>query len=305
MNIKSVDLNLLLAFDALMREHSVTRAAAEVGITQPAMSSALGRLRALFDDALFVRSSRGMVPTARAIQIAPDIAASLEHVRVALRRPAFEPKEAKLRFRIITTDYVEIVLLAELHNKLAAAAPGIDLAIKRAPTIFELPQADLESGACDLAIGPFPAPIPQSGLFARHLFDDEFVCIARKGHPAVRQKLSLKQFLAAKHAAVLSILEHSGLIDRVLAEKSLKRRVAIGVPNFISVPYLVAETDLIATIPRKLAERFAGVLKLRLFKPPFAIPALRMSLLWHSRVSEESSHKWLRDFIASSATPLR
>lgn len=305
MNITSVDLNLLLAFDALMRERSVTRAAAAVGMTQPAMSNALSRLRLLFADTLFVRSQKGMVPTARAIQISPDVSASLDHVRLALERPAFVPSEAKLRLRIITTDYVEAVLLPPLWRRLAAAAPGIDLRIKRAASLFEPPQAELESGACDFAIGPYPAPTPQSGLSVQHLYEEELFCIARQGHPKARRRLSLKQFIDSKHVAFFSLVEGPGMIDRVLAEKSLKRSVAVSVPNFISIPLMVASSDLVATIPRKLAEQSARTLKLTVFKPPFTIPPLRIGLLWHSRVNDESSHHWLREFISNCARTLR
>jgi DNA-binding transcriptional LysR family regulator len=299
MNIASVDLNLLLYFDALMHERSVTKAAAKAGISQPAMSSALARLRVLFGDPLFVQRLREMVPTVRAIQIARDVSASLDHVRAALRQPAFIPGQANLRFRIITTDYVEVVLLPLLWKKLAAIAPGIELQIKKAPTLFELPQAELASGASDLAIGPFPAPIPQSGLIAKHMYDDPLACIVRKDHPRVRNRLSQKQFFASKHVAMFSVSDSTGMVDRVLAEKSLSRHVAISVPNFISIPFMVSNSDLVATIPRRLAEQFAGTMKLAVFKPPVAIPPLRVNMLWHSRLNDESSHRWLRELIHS------
>jgi DNA-binding transcriptional LysR family regulator len=301
MNIASIDLNLLVAFEALLREGSVTGAAAHVGVTQPAMSSALARLRNLFGDSLFVRGTRRMVPTSRALEIAPHVTASLDHVRLALHEPAFVPREARARFRIIATDYIEAVLLPAVWKRLSMEAPTVALGFRRAPTLFGVPQTELESGAADLAIGPYATPTPQSGLLSRQLFSDKLVCIVRRGHPRIRERLSLKQFLAAEHAAMFSMTDHKGMIDRVLADRGLHRHVAVSVPDFVPLGILVAGTDLVATVPERFAAVMALVLGLRMLRVPVPVPPLRIGLLWHSRASEQPLHRWLRELIVGCA----
>lgn len=299
MNTRDIDFNLLVAFEALLSERNVTRAARRIGVTQPAMSNALRRLRALLGDPVFVRTSEGMTPTPRALALGPAIADALNAIRTALSASGFDPQRSAARFSVATLDYLEALYFPHLISKLEAAGPAIHLRVRRLGAIYEAPQSQLESGAVDCAVGPFPQPMtPQSGLLSQVLTQEDWVCVGRRGHPAFRRRLSLKTYAGLRHLAVRypEPGAYSGMIDRQLAQHGLTRACPASVPHFLTLPFHIAQTDCIATLPRPLATLFARALPLQLAEAPLPEPTA-VSLVWHSRVESDPAQRWLRKII--------
>src|SRR5262249_34765551 len=202
MNIGAIDLNLLVVFDALMKERNVTRAAATIGLSQPAVSNALARLRAQIGDRLFIRGARAMLPTPRALELAPEVDAALNHLRAALQRPSFRADKSRAVFRLGASDEIEVSLVPRLVERLGAVAPGVAMRWSRLHGLFAVPEQELQSGELDFAVGAFPRPAPtEAGLLFHELYQARFVCIAREGHPQIRGGLSLRRFCEIKHAA--------------------------------------------------------------------------------------------------------
>ncbi len=293
MNISSVDLNLLVAFDALISERNVTRAARRIGLSQPAMSNALSRLRALFDDELFVRSGRGMEPTARAQSLAIPVSEALRRIEETLAPAlAFDPANLDREMRIAMTDNSMAVLLEALIGRFRQAAPKLDLHIKNARPSGMTPM--LDDGEIDMAIGV------AGELEARHralpLYSDRIVGVAKRGRfgPAGP---SLEGFVAAEHVLVTPRSGPEGAVDRELANMGLSRRVFLTLPQFIMAPYAVAKADLVACLPARIALAKAQVLDLEIFDPPVEVPDFTVSLIWHGRDDAEPAHRWLRETV--------
>ncbi|MHC5654185.1 LysR family transcriptional regulator [Stappia sp. ICDLI1TA098] len=297
MNISSVDLNLLVAFDALISERNVTRAARRVGLTQPAMSNALARLRALFDDELFVRSGRGMEPTARAQTLAPLLNDALRRIEQALA-PAldFAPEQIDRIVRIAMTDNSMAVLLVDLIERLRRDAPRLDMHIMGTRPSGMTPM--LDDGEIDLAVGV------GNDLEARHrsrtLYTDRLVGVARRGRFGP-QGPTLDQFLAAEHVVVAPRGGAGGVVDRALAAKGLRRRVLLTLPQFIFAPYAAAQVDLVACLPARIALAKAELLGLEIFEPPVELPDFTVALIWHGRDDADPAHQWLRETVAEVA----
>jgi DNA-binding transcriptional LysR family regulator len=298
-NISAVDLNLLVVFEALMTERSVTRAAAKIGLSQPAFSNALARLRARLGDRLFVRGRRTMLPTPRAVELAPAIEAGLAHLRSAIEPAPFHPRRSRTAFRMATTDDVELALLPAAAARLHAEAPGVSISCSRLAGVFRVPEADLRSGALDFAIGTFRQPPVESGLVSLMLYEARFVCIVRAGHPATRARLTVKRFAELGHVATFYPGLGPGLVDRLMAAQGYKRRVDVSLPHFLSVPFLVARSDLIATVPDVVARAMAPSLRLASITCPVRIPRLAVSLVWHARTDESPAHRWFRTLLAA------
>ena len=306
MNLQSIDLNLLVVFEALMDERNVTRAARRVGLSQPAMSNALTRLRRTFDDPLLVRTPSGMMPTPAAQALIPAVHGALSQLRAALdEKPAFNPAASNRAFHVLTSDYAEIVLLASLVGKLRQEAAGLTIRVHRPPNVFQPPSRTALSDSFDLAIGFFPDALSlDPSVRSEVLFEEDNVCIAAANHPSIRSRMSIRQYASAQHAAVFYKSEGPGVIDTILAQKGLTRQLAVLAPHFASVPFIVAESDLIATVPRRLAVRFSKALKLQVLPVPFTIPPFRLTMLWHERVESDSAHKWLRKLTCDTALAL-
>ncbi len=302
MNLASLDLNLLLAFEALAEERSVTRAAKRVGLSQPAMSNALARLRAALGDPLFVRAARGIQPTPRAQQLAGPVRAALAQLRAALdQKPAFDPASSSRSFTIATTDYGEFLLMGPLARLVSAEAAGVTLVVRRLERIFVPPEQELQAGALDAAIGFFPdSTALRPDTYARALAEERNVCIARRGHPRIRQRLTLEQYAAAGHAGIFYASEGPGLVDNLLAARNLRRRLVVQAPHFVTVPYIVAASDLVATLPERLALAFRRHLPLSVFNLPLPLPTFTLRLVWHQRTHDDPAHQWLRDALARS-----
>jgi DNA-binding transcriptional LysR family regulator len=292
MNLGTIDLNLLVAFDVLLAEQSVTRAARRLGLSQPAMSSALGRLRRLVGDPILVRTATRMVPTQRAMELVGPVRQILAQVEVALSAPApFDPASTRRRFRIATNDYVEAVLLPKLVREVAHAAPGIDLEVLQLGAGY--PEEALQTGKLDLAIG-FAHNVPVE-LHSHILFKDKFVCAVRADHPSVGRRLTPRQYADLPHLLVSQTGGVTGIVDSALAMHGLERRVAVTVPHFVVTPHVVVQSDCIVTLAERVARTFAEILPLRLLKPPVFLPAIRVAMAWHERNEHDPAQKWLRD----------
>jgi len=294
-HLSGVDLNLLITLDALLRERSVTRAATEVGLSQPAMSRSLSRLRALFQDPLLVRAGHAMVPTPRALELAEPLGASLEAIRRTLEPPGqFNPSTAERSFLISAVDTTQAVVLPPLLDHMSRDAPGVEVTtapLRTAPETF----AQLASGERDLAVGRFESP--PDGIRTARLYRDAIVCLVRKDHPRVRSRLTMKRYLAESHLAAQSFVpvERPFTIESLLAEQGLARRVVCTVENLAIAPLVVARTDLICTAPGQTIAPFSEGLGVRALAPPFDAPGFELQIAWHERNDGDGGHQWLRD----------
>lgn len=300
MNINSVNLNLLVAFDALFEERSVTAAARRAGVTQPAMSNTLAQLRALFGDPLFLRHRTGLTPTARAQQLAEPVRHGLALLQSALVGPSFDPKTSRRRFVIAASDYVELVLLPSLLRRVAHEAPGVRLQL-RPWGLHEVPP-ELARGEVDLMLGFYGALPPHHQ--EQPLFSDEYVCVVRRGHPTVKNRLTLAQYVQLSHVLVSSRADSPGSVDRALAALGKERTIGARVSHFLTVPVLVSRTDFVAALDRRVAEVFARPLNLRLFPPPLKLPKGTIGQVWHDQQDADPGQRWLRSLIAEVASQL-
>jgi DNA-binding transcriptional LysR family regulator len=300
MNIMSVNLNVLVALDALLEERSVTRAARRVGVTQPAMSNTLAHLRALLGDPLFRRTSHGLEPTPRALSLAEPVRQGLRLFETALSAPSFDPGTAERTFVVAGSDYVEFVLLPPLMQRLSEIAPRVRVEI-RPWGLHEIPAA-LARAEVDLMVGFYDA-VP---AHHRHeiLFEEEYVCIVRKGNPRVRKELTLDAYLELGHVLVSQRGDSPGSVDRALAAKGRRRRIAARVSHFLMVPTLVARTDLVAALSRRVVEQLARPLGLRVLAPPLPLPRGRIGQVWHEQMENDAGQRWFRSLVRSVSATL-
>ena len=302
MNLQTIDLNLLLVFEALMDERNVTRAAKRVGLSQPALSNALARLRRTFDDPVLVRTPDGMLPTPRAQALIVPVRAALAQLRGAMEeRPAFDPAASQRIFHVLANDYVELLLLPRVSAALQEEAQEVKLHVYRPRNLFHPPTVVDLADSFDLALGFFPDVLTlESGIRSAVLWEERNVCIASAKHPEIRGEISLQQYVAAQHVAVFYKSQGGGLIDALLEQQGLTRRVALLVPHFTSAPFVVAASDWIATVPERLAQQFAA-LRLQLLPVPLEVPPFRMTMLWHERFDHDAAHTWLRELLVATA----
>jgi DNA-binding transcriptional LysR family regulator len=299
-DIAGVDLNLLKAFDALYAERHVTRAGLRIGLSQSAMSGALTRLRDLFDDELFVRAPSGMQPTPRADDLAGPLFDALQLIRSALHADGFDPAAAGQAFTIAMSDYAAFVLLPSLLARLGVDAPHVDVHIRG---IFGRDEALelLDSGEANLAIG-FPMEA-SARILVRPLVRETFTCIARHGHAAFVADAGLEAFAAATHLLISPEGDRSGLVDRELAKRGLERRVSLSLPQFLVAPFVIANTDLVATLASRVARRFAEIgAGIALHEPPIDLPSWQILMMWHRRTDSHAASAWLRDIIGEVAS---
>jgi DNA-binding transcriptional LysR family regulator len=304
MDFHGIDLNLLAAFDALMSERNVTRAAARMRVSQPAMSAALSRLRKLFGDPLFLRSSRGLLPTPRARELAEPLSQALHRIEAVLvKKPQFAPASASLTLTLGLSDYPASVLLPALVRALAERAPGISLSIQ-AFTDRDHAVDLLDSGNVDAAIGVAPT-YPDGRILTRPILHDEFVTIVASQHPAARRgSMDMKTFLSLEHVLVSPEGERHGHVDEALAQRGKRRTLALTLPQMFAAPLVVAKTQMTATVMRRVAVTSAAARKLALFPPPVPLPDIVFDLIWHRRADAHPAQKWFRDLIVSIAAEL-
>ena len=297
MNISGIDLNLLIAFESLLDERHVGRAASRIGLSQPALSNAIARLRVRLDDPLFVRTSQGMLPTPRAEQLSGPIRSALSLLRQTLEAPrSFDPNTSAQRFRIAVSDDVELRVAPLLSN--AVKSTSIQLQTRRLDGIFAIPESELRKGTLDLAIGYFPDARTLAPTFVMETLSEERnVVIARRGHPAFRKKLTLERLMKLDHAAVIYRNEPWGLIDNELATRGLRRKLRLALPHTLSVLHAVASSDLVACVQESAANRFGPALGLVNHTEPIGLPTFVLRMVWHRQRSGDPAQRWLRDLL--------
>jgi DNA-binding transcriptional LysR family regulator len=297
MDIRAVDLNLLKAFDALIRERAVTRAAVRVGLSQPAMSHALSRLRTLFADDLFVRTPNRMEPTARAREIAPLVSAAIEHIEAALNLGVeFDPTMSAGIYTAGMAEYAEVALVGRLAKAFAEKAPKATLRLT--PVTGAEAAEQLDRGAIDVAVAHLRG-LP-GHLAAMMLLRDPFVLVLRHGHPQAGRPLSLEAYAALGHVLVSPRGDTSGAVDRALADFGLQRRIALLVATYLALPAVLAESNLVATVPRRTARQIAAMAGIEIM--PLAIDlSVPVSMAWHRRAASEPAQIWFRSLLIEAA----
>jgi DNA-binding transcriptional LysR family regulator len=293
----ALDVPLLRALDALLAERHVTRAARRLGMTQSAASHALGRLRAVMGDPLFVRGPRGVVPTDRALALGPEVRALLDRIDALTHEGVpFDPARLDRTFVLGGADFAEVLLMPRLVRAIAARAPRVGFASRPIGTDVE---GALESGTIDVALGVFPTAPPR--LVRRKLFDETFVCMLRRGHPVLKRPLTPERFAALPHVLISPRGTGGGAVDDALAPLGLTRRIAVRTATFVAAPILVSETDCIVTLPLRMAQAMAKGRRLVLVPPPVRVPGFAVSMLFHERSRSEPAHTWLREEIVRTA----
>lgn len=298
MDLNGIDLNLLVAFDALMSERSVTRAGARIYRSQPAMSAALSRLRTLLKDELFVRGPNGLQPTPRAMDLAEPLSLALAEIQRVLEfTQEFDPASSSAVFTIGLSEHPTYLLLPRLLNILQENAPAMTLHV-RGFTARDDAVTMLDAGEVDLAIG-VPPTTTSGRILIRPLFEERFVCVVRKDHPMTNSPLDLVAFLELSHLLVSPENDRFGHVDVALAKQGLKRKLGLTIPQLYAAPVVIAQSDMIATLMRGVITSSGYANELCVFDPPLALDPVPYVLSWHRRNDVHAAQRWLRETIAS------
>lgn len=296
MDITKLDLNLLVIFETMLRLQNVSRAAEAMGMSQPALSFALNKLRTLFGDPLFIRGSRGMQPTPRAQQLCGTLHSVLDLIRIdLLQKPVFDPKTAQRTFTFNMSDIGEMIFLPTVLKRLSAAAPGVS--IKTVSTPHRLLEDALQSGDVDLIMGYYPG-LAGAAIYQQRLCTRDFVCIMRKDHPGIGDRMSLKQFLQAGHVVVQPAGRSHEQFETELEQQGLTRKIVLSVAHYIALPTIIAESDLIATVPHAVGSNFAKLANIKVLRPPMNVPTVELMQYWHARFHHDPANIWIRNVIA-------
>ena len=296
MKLTDLDLNLLLVFDRLVQDGRVSRVAESLGLSQPAVSNALRRLRDALGDELFVRSPQGMAPTPYAQQLAGPVAQALQALQGALNvRAAFDPATSERCFTLAMTDVGEIYFLPVLMDALARQAPGVTL---QAVTVADAAlNEDMAAGRVDLALGSLPRL--QAGFFQQALFRQRYVALMRADHPlAARPQITAAHYRQAAHVRVVSAGTAHGQVDDALRRLGVARVVKLTVPHYVALGHVLGNTDLVATVPQRLAERLTGPHALVARPLSLKLPTSTIAQLWHAHLHRDPGHQWLRALVA-------
>lgn len=308
-NFRTLDLNLLRVFDQVMAERNLTRAARNLAMTQPAVSNALNRLRDAVGDKLVARSGYGVEPTQRALSLWPAISDALRQMEASLAPGDFVASEASNTFMLAMADATAAELIPKLVQILERDAPGVSIRVL--PLTTRDPRRLLDEGVMDLAVGFFPAVLADltaqaqqggmAGFDHQRLYDGEYVCVMREGHPLARGPLTLKRYCDARHLLVSFSGRPFGFIDEALASRDRKRRVVLTVNQFFTAGRVVAGSDLLTVLPRHFVKVTGMAQGLVLRDLPFEVPPVHVDSLWHRRQGQRSDHAWLRLAVAASA----
>ncbi|HJV67687.1 LysR family transcriptional regulator [Ideonella sp.] len=294
MELHELDLNLLVVFNQLLVERRVSKVADVLGISQPAVSNSLAKLRKLFGDELFLRTPKGMEPTPYADQLAESVSYALAMIHSGInQRTSFEPASADCAFTIGMTDIGEIYFLPALIDRLHREAPGVSVSTVR-NTAVNL-RDELESGKVDLAIGLLPQL--KAGFFQRRLFSQRYVCLMRQGHRLDKRRLSLADFSSAEHLVVISEGTGHGKVDELLQRSGVARTVRVTVPHYVSVGHILQGSDLIATVPERLADRLLAPFGLVKLPHPARLPDVAINVFWHAKYHRAPANRWLRGVV--------
>lgn len=295
------DLNLLPIFLTLMDERNVTRAAERLGMTQPALSNALGRLRETLRDPLFIRERYGMKPTQMAEELAPVVRAALSSLDDAIgRQQEFDPALATRQFIIAPNSYVEYALMPSVVARLREMAPGIRLRL--IPFGNDLIETGAVSGATEMVLGRMVDP--PDNMVVQHIMDDGLACVVRKDHPDIGDQLSQEQYEGMKHVNVLPPGRLRAGLFQALQHRGVRREVAVSVTHFLAVPEMIAVSDYCATLPRLICRRLARDERLKILAAPVDLGVFPVELAWHVRYRNDPAHRWLRSLIADVAKEL-
>jgi len=291
-DVSKLDLNLLVVFHHLLLHKRVSAVAQVLGMSQPAVSSALGRLRASLGDELFLRTQGGMEPTPYALQLAEPVAVALDGLQQALNvRAAFDPASSTRSFNIAMTDVGEMYFLPVLIDALASSAPGVTLQV--VSVTQSALKEDMASGRIDLAMGLLPQL--QAGFFQQALFKQKYICLMRKAHPlAGKNRLSLNAFTEAEHVRILASGTGHGRVDVALEKQGLRRRFRLTVPHYVALGDVLSHSDLVATVPERFADRTLLPFELVKRDLPIAVDESAIHQFWHSRLHRDPGHQWLR-----------
>jgi len=291
MELHELDLNLLVVFNQLLVERRVSKVADNLGVSQPAVSNSLAKLRKLLGDELFLRTPKGMEPTPYADQLAESVSYALAMIHSGVnQRTSFEPSSAKRPFTIGMTDIGEIYFLPALIERLRRDAPGVTLSTVRNTTVNV--RDELEAGKVDIAIGLLPNL--KAGFFQRRLFMQSYVCLMRRGHRLDKRKISPAEFCAAEHLMVVSAGTGHGKVDELLQRSGIERKVRLTVPHYVSVGHILQGSDLIATVPERLADRLLGPFGLAKVPHPAKLPDIAINVFWHAKYHRSPANRWMR-----------
>lgn len=294
MDLKDIDLNLLLVFNELLIEGRVSAAADKLGMTQPGVSNALKRLRVLLHDDLFLRTARGMEPTPYAIRLAEPIGYALSTIHSSLNEKAqFDPSTSQQKFTLGMTDIGEIYVFPKLMEILRTSAPGISISTVRNTNVNL--RDEMESGHVDLAIGLLPNL--KTGFFQQRLFKQGYVCLYRSGHALDKGSMTIDEFSNAEHVVVVASGTGHAMIDQSIEKKGIKRRVALTLPHFVALGHILATSNLIATVPERYARACAQPFGLKYVRHPVALPEISINIFWHAKLHRDLANQWLRSLI--------
>lgn len=294
MDLRQIDLNLLVIFNQLLLDRRVSTSAEKLGLTQPAVSNALKRLRTLLKDDLFVRTSRGMEPTPYAMHLAEPVGYALGSLQNAFnQRDTFDPATSTRTFTLAMTDIGEIYFMPPLLEALASRAPHIKISTLR-NTAGNL-REDMEAGSVDLALGLLPHL--QTGFFQRRLFLQHYVCLFRQGHPTARNPISLESYCSSAHVGVIAANTGHGEVDALMERRGIQRQIRLVVPHFVAVGHILQSTDLIATVPERFAFRCEEPFGLVTSPLPVKLPEIAINLFWQAKYNREPANMWLRQLI--------
>ena len=297
MNLRSIDLNLLVLFDALITERNVTRAAAKVALSQPAMSNALVRLRHIFKDELFIRSARGIEPTERALELGEQVRQILRQTqRLLTSAREFDPSTDARTFTVRMSDLIGFLALPGLLAALRREAPGLRLDVEHTPP--DLTVKALEDDVLDFALSMNLTHGPS--IYSEPIFDDRMVWVMRRGHPLDRARVSLAKFVAADHVRIAMSPTDIRFVDNILTERGLARNIAANLPHWLLIPPILRQTDLVAVVSGRLAAGF-GDAGLSAWPLPYRAEKFEWRLYWHCRHEGSKAHRWLRDLIVTES----
>jgi len=291
--LENIDTKLLRVFDEIRRTGSVSAAAERMGMSQSTMSFFLAKLRELFDDPLFVRTTSGMAPTARALELEGRVTAALAAVQALLEPPVFLPAASDRVFRLCMTDISHIVLLPRIVNRLRDAAPAVRIEIFR---IGPDTPARMESGEADLSIGFMPQL--DAGFYRQRLFEQDFVCVAGPRHPRIRRTFTRADFAREGHVDVSPSTTSQLIVEQAIRRAGLERQVVLRLPSYLGLAAIIAQTDFVATVPSLLGEIVARQEDLRVHAPPIPIERYAVNQYWHARFHRDPGHAWLRQTLA-------
>ncbi|MDO8778286.1 MAG: LysR family transcriptional regulator [Burkholderiaceae bacterium] len=281
-------------FDEVYKTRSVTRAAENLDIPQTSVSLALARLRRQFNDPLFVRTAEGMVPTPHAADLLQPLRQALELLRVATRQQVvFEPASSTRHFRISMTDVSHLEFLPKLIHRVAKVASGIHIEVLR---ISSDTRRLLENGDCDLAVGFMPEL--EAGFYQQQLFEQGFACVVRKTHPRVEKRLTMAMFKRERHVAITAPGTGHELLQQQLGRMGVERQVALSLPTLPGLGNLLAQSDLIATVPERVAQMLVRIAAVKSLSPPFEMSAFAIKQHWHERFHHDPANRWLRSLLA-------